>query len=357
MLWVAAQEAKNADHSPSSGATWANSAHTLLGRERVGAEGRLGAALVARTAAPARRPASLACAKRLVGVPACLACSSPEAACSSKLAAELARPYERYAAGAGRTVDSGVCCAGARFCGAGLTVAVFIAEAPSRPYSNCCSNRDDSSSSPTHAVKSAPTSPWCDGPVSTHIVDLSRDALHGRMAEALAIYVAAMGYPRGTEQHRAPVWAEHSLRVGWHAVAALGDSVDTLGMDDAPLLGIAYGYRGARGQWWHEEVRSGLLARARPTSAAESLLDEYFELTELHVLPSAQGLGLGEQLLLRLLTNRPEPAVLLSTPEAPQEQNRAWKLYRRLGFDDVLRHFHFTGDARPFAVLGRALPL
>ncbi|MGZ6800449.1 MAG: GNAT family N-acetyltransferase, partial [Mycobacteriaceae bacterium] len=109
--------------------------------------------------------------------------------------------------------------------------------------------------------------------------------------------------------------------------------------------------------WWHEEVRSGLLARARPASAAESLLDEYFELTELHVLPSAQGLGLGEQLLRRLLTNRPEPTVLLSTPEAPHEQNRAWKLYRRLGFDDVLRHFNFTGDARPFAVLGRALPL
>ena len=49
--------------------------------------------------------------------------------------------------------------------------------------------------------------------------------------------------------------------------------------------------------------------------------------------------------------------VLLSTPEVPREESRAWRLYRRVGFTDVLRHFHFPGDERPFAVLGRDLPL
>ena len=48
---------------------------------------------------------------------------------------------------------------------------------------------------------------------------------------------------------------------------------------------------------------------------------------------------------------------MLSTPEVAQEDNRAWRLYRRLGFEDVLRHFTFAGDRRPFAVLGRRLPL
>jgi len=198
------------------------------------------------------------------------------------------------------------------------------------------------------------------------IVDLSPDDLRTRMGEALGIYVAAMGYPPGTAAHRAPMWAEHMLRAGWQAVAAVGDAPSGAAVGDAPsgagpacapLLGIAYGYRGARRQWWCEEVRSGLLASACSATAADALLDGYFELTELHVLPTAQGLGLGEQLLRRLLAERSERSVLLSTPEVPLERNRAWQLYRRLGFADVLRHFRFAGDGRPFAVLGRDLPL
>jgi len=211
--------------------------------------------------------------------------------------------------------------------------------------------------------------------VAVRIVDLSPDDLRTRMGDALGIYVAAMGYPPGTAAHRAPMWAEHMLRAGWQAAAAVGDARSGAAVGDArsgaavgddpsgtgpacaPLLGIAYGYRGARRQWWCEEVRSGLLASARSATAADALLDGYFELTELHVLPTAQGLGLGEQLLRRLLAERSERSVLLSTPEVPQERNRAWQLYRRLGFTDVLRHFRFAGDGRPFAVLGRDLPL
>ena len=50
--------------------------------------------------------------------------------------------------------------------------------------------------------------------------------------------------------------------------------------------------------------------------------------------------------------------VLLSTPEHdPLPPTRAWRLYRRTGFRDVLRRHRFTGDSRPFAVLGRELPL
>jgi ribosomal protein S18 acetylase RimI-like enzyme len=49
--------------------------------------------------------------------------------------------------------------------------------------------------------------------------------------------------------------------------------------------------------------------------------------------------------------------VLLSTPETDGEANRAWRLYRRLGFLDVIRGHHFAGDPRPFAILGRPLPL
>lgn len=183
-----------------------------------------------------------------------------------------------------------------------------------------------------------------------HVVELSAAGLRDRMGEALDVYVAAMDYPPGTEDHRAPMWAEHALRPGWAAVAAVDEG-------SGALVGIGYGYRSARGQWWSEEVRSGLLAHGRPAGEVEQVLANTFELTELHVHPGAQGHGLGAQLLGTLLDERTERRVLLSTPEVGAEDNRAWRLYRRSGFGDVLRRFRFTGDPRPFAVLGRDLPL
>jgi len=43
--------------------------------------------------------------------------------------------------------------------------------------------------------------------------------------------------------------------------------------------------------------------------------------------------------------------------QPPVHAIAAWRLYRRTGFRDVVRHFTFAGDRRPFAVLGRGLPL
>lgn len=157
--------------------------------------------------------------------------------------------------------------------------------------------------------------------------------------------MSAMRYPRGTIQQRLPMWSAHMLRAGWRGVGAFSP--------DGRMIGIGYGYLGAPGQWWHEQVRRGLLATASTTEVQEWMSD-YFELTELHVHPDSQGSGIGEQLLRRLLGNAPGRTVLLSTPEGP---TRAWKLYRRTGFVDILRNYRFTGDPRPFAVLGRALPL
>ena len=73
------------------------------------------------------------------------------------------------------------------------------------------------------------------------------------------------------------------------------------------------------------------------------------------MIPQEYG-GLGESLARRLLARPADGNVLLSTPEATGT-TRAWSLYRRLGFVDVLRHHRFTSDPRPFAVLGRTLPL
>jgi ribosomal protein S18 acetylase RimI-like enzyme len=184
-------------------------------------------------------------------------------------------------------------------------------------------------------------------PPRLRVVRFTPEGLVDRLSEALGVYVIAMSYPRAAIRQRAPLWREHTQRPGWRAVGAL-DERNT-------LVGLGYGYTGARGQWWHEEVRRGLLGG---DPGGLHWLADYFELTELHVLPRHQGAGLGEHLLRALLADRPEAAVLLSTPELdPTNPARAWRLYRRLGFVDVLRQHRFVGDARPFAVLGRTLPL
>jgi ribosomal protein S18 acetylase RimI-like enzyme len=175
------------------------------------------------------------------------------------------------------------------------------------------------------------------------LAELTAEQLRARLDEALRIYVTAMRYPPGTARHRRPMWLEHMLRAGWVCIAAL---------EEDALVGITYGYRGAPGQWWHDEVHRGLML-IDPAAAQRNLAD-YFELTELHVHPSAQGRGIGEALLTRLLSRADAPRALLSTPEGP---TRAWRLYRRLGFTDLLRSYHFTGDSRAFAVLGRTRPL
>ena len=168
---------------------------------------------------------------------------------------------------------------------------------------------------------------------------LTPAAFRAELPHLLGIYARAMGYPEDGVDNRRPLWAEHSLRPGFTALACGPAGART---------GFVYGYTGRAGQWWHNEVARGLGPRA------DEAMGDYFELTELHVEPDQQGAGLGELLLRALVAARPERRVLLSTPEGT---SRAWRLYRRLGFEDVLRHYLFLGDARPFAVLGRSLPL
>lgn len=184
-----------------------------------------------------------------------------------------------------------------------------------------------------------------------------------RLGDALAVYVDAMRYPRGTEDQRASMWLEHTRRQGWKAVAAVENGAQRIGAPDdaaltaAPMLGVAYGYSGAPDQWWQQQVVSGLRRSGADQAHISDLMNNYFELTELHIHPRAQGRGLGEALIRRLLGGRGEQHVLLSTPEINGEANRAWRLYRRLGFTDIIRGYHFAGDPRAFAILGRALPL
>ena len=167
------------------------------------------------------------------------------------------------------------------------------------------------------------------------------EAFGSRVDEAMEIYARAMQYPPHAARQRAVTARRHVEHQGFACRAAV--------LADGTLVGFGYGYTTAPGQWWHDLVRKAL---------APELQDEWlacaFELSELHVLPSFQGHGLGRRLLVELAADLPQRAMLLSTPDA---DTRAFRLYRTLGFVDLRRHYLFPGDARPFAVLGARLPL
>lgn len=173
------------------------------------------------------------------------------------------------------------------------------------------------------------------------VVDWSGREFLARVDDAMRIYVRAMRYPDHTGTQRAVSARKHVALPGFTCRAAL--------LDDDSLVGFGYGYTTRPGQWWHDLVRRAVTA---PT-AAEWLTDA-FELSELHVLPEYQGLGIGRRLLVSLASAIPHQSMLLSTPDA---DTRAFRLYRDAGFVDLARNYLFPGDARPFAVLGVRLPL
>lgn len=163
-----------------------------------------------------------------------------------------------------------------------------------------------------------------------------------RVAEAMHVYAVAMGYSPHAGAQRGITTRWHSSHLGFACRAAIEA--------DGTLVGFGYGYTTRPGQWWHDLVRRAI------SPAAEDWLDGAFELSELHVLPSYQGAGIGRRLLTDLCAEIGEfhRAVLLSTPD---RDTRAFHLYRDLGFVDLARNYLFPGDPRPFAVLGARLPL
>jgi ribosomal protein S18 acetylase RimI-like enzyme len=162
-----------------------------------------------------------------------------------------------------------------------------------------------------------------------------------RVEDAMGIYVRAMKYPAHTGAQRAVSARKHASLDGFACRAAL--------TDEGTLVGFGYGYTTRPGQWWHDLVRRALLRE----EAADWLADA-FELSELHVLPDQQGIGIGRRLLTSLASGVPHSAMLLSTPDT---DTRAFRLYRDTGFVDLARNYLFPGDARPFAVLVARLPL
>jgi ribosomal protein S18 acetylase RimI-like enzyme len=181
---------------------------------------------------------------------------------------------------------------------------------------------------------------------SLSIWRLSSSEFTARLDQLVSVYAAAMRPPAELLTGRRSVMAGHAANPGFIALAVT---------DEGRAVGFGYGFHGASGQWWHDTVRRALDG-SRGTAVSADWLDDSFEVAELHVAPDYQGRGIGGDVLSRLTSGRKERTAVLSTRDA---ETRARRLYRGVGFTDLLTAFHFyPGSGEPaFAVMGAELPL
>jgi ribosomal protein S18 acetylase RimI-like enzyme len=165
-----------------------------------------------------------------------------------------------------------------------------------------------------------------------------RAELAARVDDVLAVYADAMQVPYASALGRRGIMTSHLDRPGLRAVAV---------HEDAILVGIAYGYVGAPGQWWHDQVRAAL-----GPDLAQRWLTDAFEVCELHVRQAQQGRGYGRQLLDTLLAGAGTRTAVLTTPD---RETRARHFYRADAWVDLVLGLRFPGDPRSFAVLGKDL--
>jgi ribosomal protein S18 acetylase RimI-like enzyme len=185
--------------------------------------------------------------------------------------------------------------------------------------------------------------------------ELSRDGFVAELDTLIAVYQAAMRPDPAQLPGRHSIMQRHASYRGFRALAVTADAV---GQPSAPgwpgqIVGFSYGFRGADGQWWHDVVAAALTAKAGQALAAGWLADS-LEIAEVHVHPDFHRRGIGRSLVLGLAEGRRERTAVLSTQDA---ESPARRLYRGLGFADLLTGYSFPGAAVPYAVMGAALPL
>ena len=215
--------------------------------------------------------------------------------------------------------------------------------------------------------------------------ELDRKQFLANLEACAGVYAAAMNPPAEQLPGRYVIMERHSGYAAFRAIAAImlpdggeaaagtspsgqatgstalvGQATGSTAMGGEPtqgarplLVGFAYGFHGSGGQWWHDVVRRAA-ASALGARTADDWLGDSLEIAEVHVLPGHQGRGTGLAMMLRLTAGRPERSAVLSTMDA---NTRARRLYRGLGFTDLLTGFEFPGTDLPYAIMGAPLPL
>jgi GNAT superfamily N-acetyltransferase len=177
-----------------------------------------------------------------------------------------------------------------------------------------------------------------------------------------SIYAAAMRPPQQQLPGRQAIMERHAEFPSFRCVVMTlpGDPQNApaglrtqSGRNRLTVIGFAYGFHGTNGQWWHDLVRSALTS-AGGRDLAQAWLADSFEVAEVHVHPDYQGRGVGRAMVPGLIHSRLERTALLSTQDT---DSRARRLYRSLGFNDLLTGYRFPGTDPPYALMGATLPL
>lgn len=183
--------------------------------------------------------------------------------------------------------------------------------------------------------------------MATDVDEVGAAAVAAVRGELAAVYRAAFAPPlyqtseEDTARFGVEILRRHAGRAGFRCCVAR----------EAPgeaVVGFAYGYTSAPGQWWHD-----LVARALGPDLAARWLAGAFEFVELAVTPAARGRGLSGRLHDALLAGLPHRTAVLSTRDA---ETPAVHLYRGRGWTPLLTGYRFPGGEDPWLVLGRALP-
>ncbi len=198
------------------------------------------------------------------------------------------------------------------------------------------------------------------------LLDVGKAGFLAELDTLVEVYAAAMRPPREQVPGRRAIMERHTQFPSFRAVVVTapptspaapsgsGDGPNPRpGRSRLPIIAFSYGFHGADGQWWHDLVRSAL-TRVGGYELAQNWLTDSFEVAEVHVHPDYQGQGIGRRMVPALLHSPLERTALLSTQDA---DTRARRLYRGLGFGDLLTGYRFPGTDPPYAVMGAVLPL
>jgi ribosomal protein S18 acetylase RimI-like enzyme len=178
------------------------------------------------------------------------------------------------------------------------------------------------------------------------IAELSRSDFLAHIEDFLRIYSAAMDARPDELPSRQAIMHRHAGNPGFRALAVYSGT-------PARIVAFTYCFHGEHGQWWHDVVRAGITARAGP-AIADGWLSDVVEIAEVHVHPDYQARGIGRRMVPTLVSGRTEQTAVLSTRDG---ETPARRLYRSLGFADLLTGFLFPGGGPAYAVMGAALPL
>lgn len=130
----------------------------------------------------------------------------------------------------------------------------------------------------------------------------------------------------------------HATYPGYHGIVA---------MDGQTVVGFAYGYTSAPGQYYHE-----LLKEALSNNNQTGWLEDCFEFVELAVHSSVRKIGLGRRLVKRLEEHIPNQAAILTTQ---MNNTPARKLYEQLNWTVIQQNFKPSGSAEPYVIMGKQL--